>query len=131
MGAIVEKLTIRSGKKIRKADVFFDSGSPWSFIRSDVARLLGHPFPLTGSIKFRALWNGTFSCREGFHLLVNIKGIWCPYFFYVATIRDLDDEILIGQDFMQVYKITLDLKREKIAVNTKDLRRAQTIYSFH
>ena len=79
-------------------------------------------------LRFNALGNGSFVCREALHLLINIKGIWCPHFFYVALAKDLDEEILIGQDFMQLYKVKLDLEKEKLVVDLKDLKRTQKIY---
>ena len=63
--------------------------------------------------------------QEGFYvdqtvsLIVDVDGTELMYNFYVAD--DLAEELIIGADMMQKWKISLDLDNEDIAVDPRAL----------
>ena len=130
MDAIVKKLPVKSGTKGKaiNTNLFFDTGSPRTFVREDTARKLGNIVQLPNVIEFRGLSNGEFDTDKGLILFIKLDGIWCEQFAYVVKNEIIEDEILVGYDFMQVYKVKLDLDKEDLILDEKQLRRAQKIY---
>ncbi len=130
MGNIIEKIKVKSliSRKPDELEVYFDSGSPFTFISEKKAKKLGGVMKLPQPSGFSGLGNGKFSSKAIIELQFNLLGIWCKHLVYV-TPEDVtgDEDILCGHDFMQVYDIKLDLKNKKIIINKKSLLRAQIV----
>ena len=130
MGDVVEKIKIKSiiSKKPGELKVYFDSGSPFTFISEKKAKQLGGIMKLPKSHDFAGLGNGKFISKSVIELWFDLLGIWCSHLSYIVT-DDItgQEDILCGHDFMQVYDIKLDLKKRKIILDKKSLLRAQII----
>ena len=131
MGDIALSLAVKTAprQRSRRLTLYFDTGSRRTFIRDDVARRLGNVSPLKVPISFTGLGDGGFQCAAVMSLYVRLKGIWCEHLALVASRRDLDDEVLVGHDFMQIYNIRLDPKKRAILLDKASLVRAQRIRS--
>jgi hypothetical protein len=129
MGDVILTTQVRShvrGKPQRLA-LYFDTGSKQTFVRSDVAGQLGNISSLKTPIPFQGLGDGRFVCQAVVPLFVNLKGIWCDHLALVAEVGDIDEEILVGHDFMQKYDLRIDPKRKKVLIDKQALLRAQRI----
>lgn len=129
MGEVIQKLKVKSSLKGKPLDfsLMFDSGSKETFVRFDVAKKLGNYVKLKEEYFFYGLGDGRFSCKLILPILVKIEGVWCVHTAWVADKSVMDDEILIGHDFMQKYDIKLDLKRRKMIADREYLKKTQRI----
>jgi len=129
MGNITLKVKLKTKEKGEEKDgiLYFDPGSPETFIREDKANELGNIMKLPQPVEFNALGNGNFYCKEIVQLYVKLEDVWGRHLCYVASTKDIDTEILIGHDFMQKFDITLDVKRKQVILNHKSLLLAQRI----
>ena len=130
MGNIIEKIKTKSiiSKKPKELEIYFDSGSPFTFISEPKADKLGGVMNLTDPVDFDGLGNGKFYSSRIILLWFNLLGIWCRHLTFVVD-KDItgNEDILCGHDFMQVYDIKLDLKKRKIILNKNNLLRAQIV----
>jgi len=130
MGNIIEKIKVKSliSSKPDELKVYFDSGSPFTFISEKKAKKLDGIMKLPQPSSFSGLGNGKFISKNVIELRFNLLGIWCKHLVYVAP-NDItgDEDILCGHDFMQVYDIKLDLKKKKAIFNKQSLLRAQIV----
>jgi hypothetical protein len=127
VGDVIVKLPVKSAHlaRARALPLYFDSGSPTTFVRQDVADVLGHALPLADPEVFHGLGNGRFTARAAIRLLVRIRGVWCTFMAFVVSRDAMNDGVLIGHDFMQKFNIRLDPRRRTIVVDVEDLRRGQ------
>jgi len=130
MGDIIENIKIKSiiSKKPDELKVYFDSGSPFTFISELKAEKLGGVMNMTDPVDFDGLGNGKFYSSRVILLWLNLLGIWCRHLTFVVD-KDItgNEDVLCGHDFMQVFDIKLDLKKRKIILNKKSLQRAQIV----
>jgi len=129
MGAIIKPLDVRSEKEAR-LNLYFDSGSPFTFVKLDSAMKLGNVFQLRTSLSFSGIGEGEFQATHMIHLEVKLLDIWCRHLAYVVPDGTLApwEDILVGQDFMQRYRIKLDMEKEELILDRNALLRAQKIY---
>ena len=131
MGDVIKVLPIRSYKGERKKmlRLYFDSGSPYTFIKENKAKMFKDIIKLTVPGIFTGLGNGTFSATHIMHLEVNLLGFWCRHYCYVVNDKILDEDLLVGHDFMQKFDIMINLKKKDIILNEASLKRAQKVRS--
>lgn len=128
MGDIIEMLAIRTrGRKTTRLNAYFDNGSPHTFICEDVAEKVGQVWELSEPKRFHGMGNGKFLSRKAILLDIMLRGYPCYQMAFVVSRSVIDDDLLIGHDFMQKYNIGLDPKRRKIVLDTMSLKRAQKI----
>lgn len=130
MGEILKKIKVRS-KLTKELDLmlFFDSGSPYTIAKKSAAKRLDGIMKLAKPKKFSGLGNGDFSSHYALDFEVKLLDFWCLHLCYVVDddILEEDEDILIGHDFMQKFKIGLDFDKEDLILDKYALKRAQKI----
>ena len=120
MGIIVKEYTVAGNLRSDTVRVLYDTGAGASFVRRDIAQPLGDFAATASPLRFMLA-----DAQEGFYvdqtvsLIVDGDGTEVMYNFYVAD--DLAEELIIGADMMQKWKISLDLDNEDIAVDPRAL----------
>jgi len=134
MGDIIKKLPCRStpGERPQSLRVYFDTGSPRTFVKEGVALKMMAVSKLPKPEVFSGLGNGTFHATHIFHLQVKLLDIWVPHLCYVVADNILDPryEILLGHDFMQIYDIAVKPKKRQVIVNREALKMALKVRAY-
>ncbi|MCK4244624.1 MAG: retroviral-like aspartic protease [Candidatus Omnitrophica bacterium] len=119
MGIIKKELMVAGSKSGRECDVLFDTGASACFVREDVASELGQvvkaPFPLA----FKLGNNTVLRAEKTIDLFVGLKGHNLSFYFLVVS--ELPYEVIVGADFLQKWKIKLDLVTEDFIIDEKAL----------
>ena len=120
MGIIIEEYTVTGNRSADTVRVLYDTGSGASFVRRDIAEPLGNIEASPVPVQFM-MANGqeTFTVEQIINLAVDIDGSPLVYMFYVA--EDLAEELIIGADMMQKFKISLDLDSESVSIDPRAL----------
>ena len=115
MGLIIKKLRVAGDKGERRLQVLFDTGASASFIRRDavdkIATTLKLPSPETYTLRDGV---GKLRVNETVVLYVYIDGVRISDNFIVAP--RLSDEVIIGANTLQKWRIKLDLENEKVII---------------
>ncbi len=120
MGIIVKEYTVTGNRSNDTVRVLYDTGSGASFVRRDIAEPLGDIVGTPRPMQFILA-----DVREGFtvdqtiNLDIDVDGSPLMYHFFVVD--DLAEELIIGADMMQRWKISLDLDNEEIAIDPRAL----------
>ena len=97
----------------------FDSGASESFIRSDIAYEIGTTVRLTIPWQVE-LGRGIVRIKEQVEAVVIISGFRIHWNYLLFP--KMTEELVIGADFLQRYRIKLDPEREKVIINPRYLR---------
>lgn len=118
-----------SGKEPVELALYFDNGSPYTFIKRVSALRVGRLVELAEPAPFGGLGGGNFQSKESIHLYVKLLDFWCRHWAYVVedNILEEDYDILTGHDFMQRYGIKLLPHQGDIEVNEVILNLAQKV----
>ena len=121
MGLIVKKLKVAGDKGERRVQVLFDSGAGASFIRRDVADRIATTLKLPSPKTF-TLGDGVGRLRvnETAILYLYIEGVEISDNFIVAP--RLADEVIMGANTMQKWRIKLDLEDERVIIDKRMAR---------
>ncbi len=120
MGIIVKEYTVIGNRASDTVRVLYDTGAGASFVRRDVAEPLGNIEASPVPIRFMmASGQETFTVEQVINLAVDIEGTPLVYLFYIAD--DLAEELIIGADMMQKFKITLDMDNEAVSIDPRAL----------
>ena len=120
MGLIIKEYTVTGNRASDTVRVLYDTGAGASFVRRDIAEPLGEFAATAIPLHFMLA-----DAQEGFavdqvvSLIVDINGSQLMYHFYIAD--DLAEELIIGADMMQKWKISLDLDNEDVAIDPRAL----------
>jgi len=118
MGLIIKKLRVAGDKGERRLQVLFDTGASASFIRRDavdkIATTLKLPSPETYTLGDGV---GKLRVNETVVLYVYIDGVRISDNFIVAP--RLSDEVIIGANTLQKWRIKLDLENEKVIIDKR------------
>jgi len=121
MGLIIKKLRVAGDKGERRLQVLFDTGASASFIRRDavdkIATTLKLPSPETYTLRDGV---GKLRVNETVVLYVYIDGVRISDNFIVAP--RLSDEVIIGANTLQKWRIKLDLENEKVIIDKRMAR---------
>lgn len=119
MSLIYKQLWIRGAKDRRKVLALFDTGASESFIRPDIAYGIGVSLKLR--MPFRVEFGrGTARVEEQVEAVITIDGFRIRWSY--SLIPKITEELVIGTDFLQRYRIKLDPAKEKITVDPKYLK---------
>lgn len=133
MGDIIKKFEVRSTtkEKARRLRLYFDSGSPRTFIKLSPASRMHSIAELAEPRSFQGLGNGRFQATHVADIEVKLLGIWVPHLCYVVPdeLLDPDYDILLGHDFMQIYDIRLQPRQKNILVRKEALKMALKVRS--
>ena len=120
MGLIIKEYDVIGTRRSDTVRALYDTGAGASFVRRDIAEPLGDFAATPRPLRFMLA-----DAQEGFivdqtiPLIVDVDGTQLMYHFYVAD--DLAEELIIGADMMQKWKITLDLDNENVAIDPRAL----------
>jgi hypothetical protein len=120
MGLIYKDVLLRGDKGERGFKALMDNGSSESFIRKDLAEKVGTILKLDAPREFE-MGKGTLSVLEATGILsVQVEGF--NLFWHFLVVPDLSEELIIGADFLQRWKIKLDPESERIIIDPKALK---------
>lgn len=118
MGLISKQLEVIGDKQKIKVQALFDTGASASFIRKDladqIATVVRMPSPwmfILGDGK------GRVQAEHCLHVDIIIKGI--RIFHQLIAVKDLGEEMIIGPDILQRWRIELNPEREDILIDKK------------
>ncbi len=118
MGMVSKRIRIQGDRGAVLAEALFDTGASKSLIRRDVAlkvaRLLRAPTPWTFQL---GDGRGRLKSNEMVGLLFRLKGVPIAHTFIVA--RHLSEEVIIGTDLMEFWKVRPDPVREDVVIDRK------------
>ncbi len=118
MGMVSKRIRIRGNRGAVFVEALFDTGASKSLIRRDVAlkaaRLLRAPTPWTFQL---GDGKGRLKTNEMVGLFFQLKGVPIAHTFIVA--RYLSEEVIIGTDLMQFWKVRPDPVREDVIIDKK------------
>ena len=120
MGMIIEEYTVTGNRRSDTVRVLYDTGASPSLVRRDIAQPLGDFAVSPISMEFMmANGQGTFTVDQVITLAIDVEGTPLVYTFYIAD--DLAEELVIGADMMQRFKITLDMEGESVSIDPRAL----------
>jgi len=120
MGLIIKKVKIAGDKGSTTVEALFDTGASACFIRRSLAKKVA---TITSVPKRRIFTLGdgkrTLQTNEFVQLDITLKR---TVFFHPAVVVDqLADDLIIGADFLQRWKIKLDPETEEVIIDKKAL----------
>lgn len=128
MGDIIRAFDVRVQRKkhVRRLRLYFDSGSPRTFVKLSAAHRLGQVMELPTPRTFAGLGNGQFQATHAVDVEFRFLGLWCPFLAYVVPDDVLEGsyDILVGHDLMQLYDIRLEPRRRRVGLDRDALRLA-------
>ncbi len=132
MGDVIKSFPVRSNdrEKSIRIRLYFDSGSPFTFITRSAAFRFRDVFPLSRPSGFHGLGQGRFVARDLLNMEVRMAGYWCRHPAYVVDDAVLDDkyDVLVGHDFMQKFNVGLAPRRRAVVLDRGAIRMAQTVH---
>lgn len=126
MGDIIQRFRVRSRPRGAAVSVrlYFDTGSPYTFVKHSVAARLGNVARLKTPEPFGGLGNGRFEAAGVIPLRICFLGVWCPHLAYVVPDRVLepDYDVLVGHDLMQRLNIRPLPREHRVLLDRASLR---------
>ena len=119
MGLIVKEHNVAGTRRSDTARILYDSGASASFIRRDLADLLGDTGPTVNPLRFVMADGQELTADQTMNLEIEMNGITVEHRFLVLD--DLPEEILVGSDLIQKWKISLDLENETVSIDPRAL----------
>lgn len=121
MGLIIQKLRVAGDKGERRLQVLFDTGASASFVRRDVVDRIATTVKLPSPESY-TLGDGVGRLRvnKTVVLHVYIDGVRISDNFIVAP--RLSDEVIIGANTLQKWRIKLDLENERVIIDKRMAR---------
>ena len=120
MGLMIKEYNVTGTRRSDTARVLYDTGAGFSFTRRDIAENLGEIVDTSYSLRFMmADGREGLAVNQRINLAIDIDGTTIEHSFYVAD--DLAEEIIIGADLMQTWKISLDMEKEEVAIDPRIL----------
>ncbi len=118
MGIISRAIKIIGDKGEREVNALFDSGASASFIKHDIVKEVATIIKMPRERGF-TLGNGEGTLRTPYvtNLDFNIKD-W-TIFDRILVVDKLGEELIIGADIMQRWKMKLDFEKEDILIDPK------------
>jgi len=118
MGLIIKKLQVFGDKGQRRVQVLFDTGASSSFVRHDIVESLATILKLP-SPEVYTLGDGVGRLRatETAVLYVIVKGVRISDNFIVVS--KLSDEMIIGANTLQKWRVKLDLENEDVLIDRR------------
>ncbi|MFQ6029947.1 MAG: retropepsin-like aspartic protease [Dehalococcoidia bacterium] len=121
MGLIAKTIEVIGDKGKSNVVALFDTGAAGSFIRRDVAERIGtivkSPFP-----RRFTLGDGKAAIEAREFLAVDMIVKDARLYHYLLVVDELSDEVILGADMLQRWKITLDPEKEDLFIDEKALR---------
>jgi len=121
MGLIIKKVKIAGAKGSATVEALFDMGASACLIKRSLAEKVATITTIPKKWRFTlGDGQGTLQTNEFVQLVITIKK---TDFFHPAVVVDrLADDLIIGADFLQRWKIKLDPEAEEVIIDKKALR---------
>ena len=120
MGVISKEYVVTGNRQSHIVRVLYNTDARDSLVRRDIAQPLGDFAVSPISMEFMmANGQGTFTVDQVITLAIDVEGTPLVYTFYIAD--DLAEELVIGANMMQRFKITLDLEGEAVTIDPRAL----------
>jgi predicted aspartyl protease len=120
MGLVYKHILLKGDKGGESFSALLDNGSSESFIRKNLAKEIATISRLAVPKEF-GMGKGTLLVKESTSVLdIEIDGF--NLFWHFLVVPDLLEELIIGADFLQRWKIRLDPENEKIIIDEKALK---------
>lgn len=119
MVLIVKEQAVTGTRRSDTVRILYDTGASSSFIRRDIADILGDSGQTVNPRRFMMADGGVFAAEQTINLEIEIDGVIVEHRFFV--VEDLAEEIIIGADLMQTWKISLDLENERVDIDPRAL----------
>ena len=120
MGMIIKEYTVTGNLNSGTVRVLYDTGAGASFVRRIIAEPLGtivpSPIPMTFTM---ADGQEAFTVDQAIQLAVAVDDTRLLYTFFVVD--DLAEDLIIGADMMQRWKISLDLDNQAVSIDPRAL----------
>ena len=117
---IIKEYNVTGSRDTDTVRVLYDTGAGSSFVRRDIAEPLGEFAASPVSITFMmADGHETFTVDQVITLAVDVEGTPLVYTFYIGD--DLAEELIIGADMMQKFKISLNMEEEEVSIDPRAL----------
>jgi len=120
MGIIAKNGTVTGDRSSGTVRVLYDSGAGSSFVRRDIAESLGSVVATLRPITFTmADGEGSFTADQEVALYIDADGDPLMHHFFVVD--RLAEELVVGADMMQRFKISLDMDGESVSIDPRAL----------
>lgn len=120
MGLIIKEYNVTGTRHSDTVRTLYDTGAGLSLVRRDIAEILGEAHNRPTPMRFMmADGQEGSSASQTIDLDIDIDGTTLRHTFYVMD--DLAEEIIIGADLMQTWKISLDMEKEEVAIDPRIL----------
>jgi predicted aspartyl protease len=119
MGLIYHQVKLTGPKGVQTLKALIDTGASESFINAAEARKLGRPLKMPQPMKFE-LGKGTIVIDKVIYAYVDLDGYRLHWTFHIVP--PLTEELILGADFLQRWKIKLDPESERIIIDPKALK---------
>lgn len=119
MGLIYKIVTVAGNKSSKAVKALFDSGASESFIRADIAKQLASLTKLPNPKTFE-MGRGNLKVTRAMIGDVRLNG--ATLFVTLLVVPNLTEELILGADFFQRWKIRLQPENEEIILDQDALK---------
>jgi hypothetical protein len=118
MGMVTKRIRIRGDRGSASVRALFDTGASKSLIRRDIALKVASPLKAPTPWTFQlGDGKGRLRANEMAGILFQLKGVPIAHTFIVAP--RLSEELIVGTDLMQFWKVRPDPVREDVLIDRK------------
>ncbi len=119
MGLIYKNLKLQGHQGRRIVNTLFDTGASQCFVRKNIAQEIAALSKAPVEMRFETA-TGIMETDELIFAQVRINGH--QLFGTFIVVPELSEELILGADFFQRWKITLDPENEEIAIDPNALK---------
>lgn len=119
MGLIYKVITVTGNKGSKEVKALFDSGASESFTRADIAEELSSPTRLPNPKTFE-MGRGTLKATRAMIGDVQLNG--ATLFATLLVVPNLTEELILGADFFQRWKVRLNPENEEVILDKDALK---------
>ena len=119
MGLIYKNVKLSGNKGSKEVKALFDSGASESFIRADIAKELSSPTRLPNPKSFE-MGRGILKVSRAMIGDVQLNG--ASLFATLLVVPNLTEELILGADFFQRWKIRLNPENEEVVLDQDALK---------
>jgi hypothetical protein len=119
MRLIYKQVKLTGSKATKEFNALINTGASESFIHSQQAEQIATPYKMPHPMKIE-LGKGKLDTNEAIFTYVELDDVCVHWTFIVVP--DLNEQVIIGADFFQRWKVKLDPETEDIIFDTKALK---------
>lgn len=119
MGLIYKTVRLTGSRAEREVKALFDTGSSHCFVSREVAESVGNLFRVLVPFQVEMATTVT-QAREAIYAAVWLDGHPLQWVLYVVD--GLTEPLIVGADFLQIWKIKLDPEHESLLLDPNALK---------